>query len=253
MSRRKSNFDIEQLRISGRIAAEIVERLSHEVKAGVSAAEIDVMAADLCKEYGVAAAFYGYDGFPASICISVNDEVVHAIPHAQKIFADGDVVKLDFGVIYRGYYSDHCRTFPVGTLSPRRQELLKVGEAATNNAVALCRAGNRVGDLSHAMQSTAENSGFSVVRMYIGHGIGKRLHEEPEIPAFGEPGMGPELQTNMVVCVECQVCEGSGEVKHDRDGWTSRTKDGGYAVMFEHMVRITEEGPDILTALPSVA
>ncbi len=247
MARIKSNFDLEQLRTAGRIAAEIVETLSHELEEGVSAAQIDAHAAQLCQEYGVEAAFLGYEGFPNSICIAVNDEVVHAIPHAQKVFRDGDLVKLDFGVKYRGYYSDHCRTFAIGSLSDRHAELLKAGEEAVMNAVAQCRTGNRVGDVSYAMQSTAENVGFDVVRMYIGHGIGKRLHEEPEVPAFGTPGTGPVLQQNMVICVECQVCEFSADVKHDRDGWTSRTKDGGMAVMFEHMVRITDQGPDILT------
>lgn len=249
MSRIKSKFDIDQLRIAGRIAAEIVEALSHELHEGVSALDIDARAAQLCREHGVEAAFLGYDGYPNSICIAVNDEVVHAIPHAEKIFRDGDVVKLDFGVKYRGYYSDHCRTFAIGKLSDVHQRLIKAGQEATDNAVALCRAGTHIGDVSHAMEATAEAAGFDVVRMYIGHGIGKRLHEEPEVPAFGKPGSGVVLQENMVICVECQVCEHSGDVKHDRDGWTSRTKDGGYAVMFEHMVRVTADGPDVLTKL----
>lgn len=237
------------MRIAGRLAAQIVQELSTLVKPGVSAAEVDKRAAQLCAENGVEPAFLGYQGFPNSICISVNDEVVHGIPYQSKVFAPGDLVKLDFGVKYRGYYSDHCRTFGVGQLTPVHQRLIAVGEQATLNAIKLAKSGNRIGDVSFAMQSTAEAAGFSVVRTYIGHGIGKRLHEEPEVPAFGEPGTGPFLQANMVICVECQVCEKGYEINHERDGWTSRTKDGGYVVMFEHMVRITDDGPEILTQL----
>ncbi len=237
------------MRIAGRAAAEIVETLSRSVQPGVSAAQIDQQAAQLCAEHGVEPAFLGYQGFPNSICISVNDEVVHGIPYASKVFGEGDLVKLDFGVKYRGYYSDHCRTIGVGKLTPIHQKLIHAGEQATLNAVKLVKTGNRIGDISHAMQSTAEEAGFSVVRTYIGHGIGKKLHEEPEVPAFGEPGTGPHLQTNMVICVECQVCEKGYEIIHERDGWTSRTKDGGYVVMFEHMVRVTDEGPEVMTLI----
>ncbi len=250
MAKTKSHFDLEQLRKAGQMAAEIVERLSQEVLPGVSAGAIDRLAGDLCREYGVEPAFLGYQGYAYNICIAVNDEVVHAIPYEDKIFSEGDLVKLDFGVKYNGYFSDHCRTFAVGNISSLHEELLQAGKAATMNAVALCKTGNRIGDLSYAMQSTAEAAGFSVVKMYIGHGIGKKLHEEPEVPAYGNPGTGPILQQGMVLCVECQVCEKQADVVHDRDGWTSRTKDGGYVVMFEHMVHVTDDGPEILTLLP---
>jgi methionyl aminopeptidase len=247
VSKIKSTYDLEQMRVAGRVAAEIIEALGKLVQPGVSAAKLDEEAAKLCERHGVEPAFLGYQGFPNSICISVNDEVVHGIPYASKVFAEGDLVKLDFGVKYRGYYSDHCRTFGVGKLTPVHQKLLAVGEAATLNAVKLVKTGNRIGDVSHEEQATAEAAGFSVVRTYIGHGIGKKLHEEPEVPAFGEPGTGPHLQENMVICVECQVCEKGYEIIHERDGWTSRTKDGGYVVMFEHMVRVTDDGPEVLT------
>ncbi len=244
-----SKFALDQIRMAGRMAAEIVESLSHQLEPGVSADWIDQEARRLCRERGVEPAFLGYQGFPGAICLSVNDEVVHGIPAAQKILAVGDLVKLDFGVKYNGYYSDHCRTFAVGQVSPIHQKLLTIGQAATNNAVKLVRPDNRIGDLSWAMQSTAEEAGFSVVRLYIGHGIGKHLHEDPEIPAFGRPGTGPTLHPDMVICVECQVCEKGYAITHDRDGWTSRTKDGGYVVMFEHMVHITAGDPEILTKL----
>lgn len=251
MAKTKSKFDIDQMRIAGEIAARIVERLSHELKPGVSAGDLNRLSAEMCREYGVEPAFLGYQDFQYNICIAVNDEVVHGIPYDTKVFQDGDLVKLDFGVKYRGYYSDHCRTFSIGKVSELHQKLMIVGEQATLNAVALCKTGNRIGDISHAMQSTAENAGFSVVKMYIGHGIGKKLHEDPEVPAFGQAGTGPTLQEGMVICVECQVCEKKADITHDRDGWTSRTKDGGYVVMFEHMVHITSQGPDVLTQLPA--
>lgn len=251
MARTKSKFDIEQLRIAGGIAAQIVERLSHELKPGVSAGELNTAAGQMCREFGVEPAFLGYQDYKYNICIAVNDEIVHAIPHDAKIIREGDVVKLDFGVKYRGYYSDHCRTFIVGEGSDIHKRLVAVGLAAVENAVALCKTGNRIGDLSYAMQSTAEQSGFTVVKMYVGHGIGKKLHEEPEVPAFGKAGTGPILQEDMVICVECQVCEKGNAVLHDRDGWTSRTKDGGFVSMFEHMVRVTSQGPDVLTTIPN--
>ena len=250
MSKIKSQYDVQQMRISGRIAAEIVQQLSTELRVGQSAGEVDQRARELCAQNGVKPAFLGYQGFSGAICISVNDEVVHGIPYDTKIFAEADLIKLDFGVIYNGYYSDHCRTFPVGKITDQQKQLLAAGEAATLNAVSLAKVGNRIGDLSHAMQSTAESAGFSVVRSYVGHGIGKKLHEEPEVPAFGEPSTGPFLQENMIICIECQVCEGSAEIIHDKDGWTSRTKDGEDCVMFEHMVRITVGEPEVLTALP---
>lgn len=249
MSNIKSNFDIEQLREAGRLAAVIVDQLGKELYVGQSAAEIDARARELCLEHGVEPSFLGFEGYRYALCVSVNDEIVHGIPYAEKIIRDGDLVKIDFGVKYRGYNSDHCRTFGVGALSEQRKKLLWTGEAATANAVALVRDGARVGDLSYAMQSTAEKAGFSVVKMYVGHGIGKKLHEPPEIPAFGKSGTGETLRANMVICVECQVCVGSGEAKHDTDGWTARTKDGSDCVMFESMVRVLPDGCENFTAL----
>lgn len=243
----KSGYDIEQLRHAGRITAEIVAELGSMVQPGNNAGELEERAQELCREHGVTPAFQGYQGYKYGTCIGVNEEVVHAIPYRSKVFQEGDLVKIDFGVRYNGYYSDHCRTFAAGTLQPVHQELLDVGEAATANAVALARAGNTIGDLSHAMQSTAEEAGFSIVRTFIGHGIGKKLHEPPEIPAFGEQNSGLKLRSNMVLCIECQVCERSAELVHDRDGWTTRTKDGGYSVMFESMTLVTDERPEVLS------
>lgn len=244
----KNQFELTQLRESGRIAAVIVDELGKMIKPGVSAGDVELRAQELCLEFGVIPSFMGHEGYRWATCISVSDEVVHGIPYPQKIFREGDLVKVDFGCIYNGYRSDHCRTFAAGELSPIHQKLLLVGEQATMNAVKLAKAGNRVGDLSHAMESTAESNNFSVVEMYIGHGIGKKMHEPPEIPSFGEAGTGMVLQENMVICIECQVCEKGNQVSHDRDGWTARTKDGGYSVMFEQMVRVTKDGPEIFSA-----
>lgn len=248
MAQVKNDFELKQLRYAGHVTAEIVRALGAMIKPGVSAGDLERAAWELCHHHGVTPSFVDVPGYDYATCISVNDEVVHSIPYDSKIFAEGDLVKVDFGVKYNGYYSDHCKTFAVGAVSPLHQELLKVGEAATANAVKLAIDGNRIGDLSFAMQATAEEAGFSVVTTYVGHGIGKKLHESPEIPAFGDPGTGPFLQENMVICVECQVCEKSANLIHERDGWTTRTKDGGYAVMFESMVRVGKKSPEILSA-----
>lgn len=249
MSYRKSTFDIAQLRRAGRVAALVVDDLGRRVQPGVSAAELDARAWELCREHGVEPAFFGHDGYAYASCIAVNDEVLHAIPHASKVFAEGDLVKVDFGAQYRGYYSDHCRTFVAGRV--RNEEdaaLLAAGEAATANAVGLVAAGQHMGTVSHAMEATAEAAGFSVVRKYIGHGIGKHLHEMPEVPAFGKPGTGIVLEPNMVLCVECQVCAGSPDLVQDRDGWTMRTRDGRRSVMFETMVLVTQDGAEVLSS-----
>lgn len=246
----KNSFEVEQLRRAGHISAEIVAQLGAMIRPGVTAADLDTRAWELCRENGVEPTFYGYEGYDYASCISVNDEVVHALPTADKVFQEGDLVKVDFGARFNGYCADHCRTFAVGTLSPKHAQLLAAGQAATFNAVAVAKAGNKIGDISWQMQRTAQDAGFDVVKMYIGHGIGKKMHEEPEIPAFGKPGTGEVLRENMVICVECQVVEGSDQIKHDDDGWTARTKDGGWAVMFEQMIRVTSAEPEILSLWP---
>lgn len=252
MGKRKNQFELEQLRTAGRVTAEIIEALRPMIVAGTSAGDVERRAWELCREHGVQPTFYGYEGYKYATCIGVNDEVVHSIPYDTKVFSAGDLVKVDFGAMFNGYCADHCRTFGVGTLSDVHARLLAAGKAATDNAVALAIAGNRIGDLSHAMQSTAEEAGFSVVKTYIGHGIGKKMHEPPEIPAFGHPGTGEVLQDGMVLCIECQVCEYDSQLESDRDGWTTRTRDGGYAVMFEQMVHVTANGPEIFTPYPGM-
>lgn len=249
MSHTKSQYDLQQMRLAARITAQIVDEIGKMIKPGVSAADLEQHARLRCQQEGVAPAFLGYEGYQYALCVSVNDEVVHSLPTPDKVFQEGDVVSVDFGVMRNKYYSDHCRTFPVGKLSPLHARLLEVGRQAVENAVWLAVAGNKIGDLSHAMQSTAEQAGFSIVKYYVGHGIGKKLHESPEIPAFGPAGKGQVLERDMVICVECQVCEKGAELVHDRDGWTARTTDGGYSVMFESMVHVQAGEPEILTKL----
>ncbi len=247
MGQVKNEFELKQLRYAGHVTAQIVAELGSMIAVGVSAGDLERRAWELCKEHGVTPCFIDVPGYKYATCISVNDEVVHSIPYDTKIFGEGDLVKIDFGVKFNGFYSDHCRTFAVGNISPVHARLLEAGEAATANAVKLAVDGGRIGDLSFAMQATAEDAGFSVVTTYVGHGIGKKLHESPEIPAIGEPGTGAFLKENMVICVECQVCEKSAQLVHERDGWTTRTKDGGYSVMFESMVRVGKKAPEILS------
>lgn len=249
MGRRKSGYDLEQMRLAAQITAQIVDELGAMVKPGISAAELETHARQRCQEEGVVPAFLGYEGYGFALCTSVNDEVVHALPTPQKMLQEGDVISIDFGVVRNGYYSDHCRTFPVGQVSETHARLIEVGREAVEKAITFVKDGNRIGDVSHAMQSTAEKAGFSIVTNYVGHGIGKDLHESPEIPAFGIPGTGGKLEAGMVICVECQVCEFDSQLKHDRDGWTARTVDGGYSVMFEHMVHVTGGEPEVLTRL----
>lgn len=249
MSRRKSQYDLQQMRLAAQITAHIVAELGDMAKPGVSTMELEEHARRRCQEEGVSPAFLGYEGYDYALCTSVNDEVVHALPGKQKVLQDGDVVSIDFGVVRNGYYSDHCQTFGVGQLSPEHARLLEVGRQAVENAIQRVATGTRMGDVSHAMEQTAQDAGFSIVTHYVGHGIGKTLHESPEVPAFGVPGTGEKLERDMVICVECQVCEGSSQLKHDRDGWTARTVDGGYSVMFEHMVHVTDQGPDVMTRL----
>lgn len=249
MARTNSKYDLAQLERLASITAAIVEELGQMVVPGVSADQLEQRAQELCRENGVKPSFQGYMGYQYALCLSVNDEVVHAFPTPDKVFQEGDVVSVDFGVTSKGYNSDHCRTFAVGKLSDVHQRLLKTGEEAVLKAITKARAGHHIGDVSNVMETTAKEAGFDIVTNYVGHGIGKKLHESPEIPAFGNPGTGPKFQKDSVVCIECQVTEGSSALKHDRDGWTARTKDGGYAVMFEHMVQITDGNPRILTQL----
>jgi methionyl aminopeptidase len=243
----KSSREIGHMRAAGRILAEVKERLRALVRPGVSTRDIDGDVEALILSRGARSAFKGYRGFPATVCTSINDEVVHGIPSPKRKLAPGDIIGLDLGCIVEGYYADCAVTLPVGEVPPRVQELLDVTRESLDKAIVQCRQGNRLGDISHAVQTHCESHGFGVVRAFVGHGIGRQLHEDPQIPNFGEPGRGPILKPGMVLAIEPMVTMGSWEVRILEDRWTAVTEDGSLAAHFEDTIAITESGPEVLT------
>ena len=235
------------MRAAGHILAEAMQRLHALVKPGISTAEIDREVEDFILNRGAKPAFKGYRGFPATVCTSINEEVVHGIPSPQRRLKEGDIIGLDLGCVVDGYHADCALTLAVGEVPPRVQELLDVTRESLDRAVDQCRPGRRLGDISHAVQEHVERHGFSVVRQFVGHGIGRELHEDPQVPNFGEPGRGLVLKPGMVLAVEPMVTMGSWEVRILPDRWTAVTEDGSWAAHFEHTVAISENGPDVLT------
>ena len=233
-----------------KISTRILDELRQAIKPGIYPIEIDKLAGELCKKYSVKPSFKGVVSgqltYNYNSCISVNDEILHGIPNDQKKIQTGDLVKVDFGIIYQGFYTDHCFTVGVNRVSKQDQKLLKVGKQAVLNAVKLAKPGKTTGYLGHEMHSTAFRAGFETLKQYVGHGIGKSLHEDPQIPAFGKPHTGTKLQKNMIICVECQVVPGSDQIYVEKNGWTVKTIDGQKGVMFEYMVRVDKQ-PEILT------
>jgi methionyl aminopeptidase len=244
----KSPREIGLMRKAGHILADVVDRLRSSVKSGMSTLEIDEDVEEFIRSRGARPAFKGYRGFPATVCISINEEVVHGIPSAQRRVKEGDIVGLDLGCIVDGYYADCAFTLAVGDVPPRVQELLEVTRQSLEMGIVECRPGRRLSDVSHAIQSHIERHGFSVVRAFVGHGIGRALHEEPQVPNFGDPGRGPQLKPGMVLAIEPMVTMGSWEVKILDDGWTAVTRDGSLAAHFEHTIAVTESGPEVLTS-----
>ena len=236
------------MRAGGWILAEVMQQLKTFVKPGISTLEIDREVESFILSRDVQPAFKGYRGFPATVCTSINEEVVHGIPSASRFVKEGDIIGLDLGCIVEGYYADAAFTLAVGEIPSRVQALLDVTRESLYRGIAECRPGRRLGDLSHAIQQHVEAHGFSVVRAFVGHGIGVALHEDPQVPNFGEPGRGPTLKPGMVLAIEPMVTMGSHEVRILSDRWTAVTEDGSLAAHFEHTVAITEEGPEILTA-----
>jgi methionyl aminopeptidase len=249
----KSPRELQHMRAAGRILAEVKERLKALVKAGVSTKEIDDDVEALILSRGAKSAFKGYRGYPATVCTSINDEVVHGIPSAKRKLKEGDIIGLDLGCIVEGYYADCAISLPVGSIPARVQELLDVTRESLDKAIVQCRSGNRLGDVSHAVQSHVESHGFAVVRAFVGHGIGKQLHEEPQVPNFGEAGRGPLLKAGMALAIEPMVTMGSWEVRVLEDRWTAVTADGSLAAHFEDTIAITDDGPEVLTRLPLAA
>lgn len=244
---RKSSSEIEIMREAGRITARALRLVGEAVRPGITTAELDEIAEETIRGAGALPAFKGYHGFPATICSSVNDEVVHGIPTRLKRLLLGDIVSVDVGAIVDGYYGDSAMTFPVGEVDNETQRLLDVTRASLEAGIAKTRTGMRLYDISAAIQAVAEDAGFSVVREYVGHGIGREMHEEPQIPNFGPVGKGPSLKEGMVFAIEPMINAGAATVRQMDDGWTVMTADGSSSAHFEHTIAITEDGPIILT------
>jgi len=247
----KTEREIESMRRAGRVVARILDETAELVAPGITTWELDRFAESKCKEYGVTPAFKGYHGFPASFCISVNEEVVHGIPSKKRILKEGDIVGVDFGVVADGWYGDSARTYPVGKVAASALQLVEVTKRSLERGIQQCREGNHVSDIGHAIQNYVESFGFSVVRDFVGHGIGRALHEDPQVPNYGSPGRGISLKKGMVLAIEPMINLGKPEVKVLGDGWTAVTVDRSLSAHFEHTVAITDQGPEILTASAS--
>lgn len=244
----KQPDEIDKARASSRIVAEVLSVLRERIKPGVTTRELDKIAESFTEKRGAKPAFKGYRGYPYSLCASVNEEVVHGMP-SGRVLKEGDIVGLDFGVYYQGFYGDAAVTLPVGRVSEEAARLMRVTEQSLYAAIEQASSGNRLGDISAAVQETAESAGYSVVRDFVGHGIGRNMHEDPQIPNFGKKGRGIELQTGMILAIEPMVNAGRYRVKILPDGWTVITEDGSLSAHFEHSVAITDNGPEILSRL----
>jgi methionyl aminopeptidase len=243
----KSKREIEMMRESARRLQNVFQGLDGAVKPGVTTSDIDQKAEQLILSQNVEPAFKGYRGFPACVCTSPNEIVVHGIPSKSCQLKEGDILSLDMGLIYEGYYSDSARTIPVGPVSPEIIDLIEVAREALYKGMAEMKVGNRISDISHAIQTFVEGRGFGVVRDFVGHGIGRALHEDPQVPNFGKPGKGPKLEVGMVLALEPMVVQGSHEVEILKDSWTVVTRDRKLAAHHEDTIALTEEGPVNLT------
>lgn len=244
----KTADEVARMRDSGRIVAEILDLLEERVVPGVTTLELDQIAERECRKRGAKPAFKGYGGFPFSICASPEDRIVHGFPNDRPL-PEGEILSIDFGVVWKGFFGDSARTMAVGNISSEKRRLLKATKRSLELGIEKAWPGNRLFDISHAVQSHVEGLGFSVVKEFVGHGIGRGLHEDPQVPNFGPPGQGPLLRSGMVLAIEPMVNVGKGGVKVLDDGWTAVTLDGKPSAHFEHTVAITEDGPQILTAI----
>ena len=244
----RSAAELERMRDAGRLVAEVLTEVAAHVRPGVTTADLDAMAEQRIAKAGATPAFKGYHGYPATICASINEEVIHGIPSGRRILNEGDIISIDVGVSLNGYYGDSAITLPVGQVSEEAARLLRVTEESLYKAIERVRPGNRISDIGYAVQHHVEAHGFSVVREFVGHGIGQRMHEEPQVPNYGEPGRGPRLAEGMVLAIEPMVNAGKPAVKVLADNWTAVTRDGSLSAHFEHTVAVTTDGPWILTA-----
>ena len=232
------------------ISAGALQTVAKAVEPGVSTAELDRLAEEYIRSKGAVPNFKNYQGYPATACISINNEVIHGIPSKQRILKEGDIVSVDLGAMYEGYHGDNAATFAVGDVSPEAKRLMDVTRESLYEGINAARPGGRIGDISHAVQSYVEANGFSVVRQFVGHGVGTKLHEDPEVPNFGKAGHGFRLMSGMTLAIEPMVNAGDYQVRVLKDGWTTVTSDGSLSAHFEHTVVITEDGPKIMTVAP---
>ncbi|MDX2496001.1 MAG: type I methionyl aminopeptidase [Desulfuromusa sp.] len=244
----KSASEIEKMRTAGRMVAEILQMLREKVRPGVTTLDLDQLAEKQCVKWKARPAFKGYGGFPFTICASPNDRVVHGFANQDRL-QDGDIISIDFGLVIDGFYGDSAITVPVGQIDPKTEQLLRVTKESLDCGIAVALPGGHLSDISNAVQTRAERDGFSVVREFVGHGIGRQLHEDPQIPNYGLPGRGPKLKEGMTMAIEPMVNVGLPGVKVLEDGWTAVTVDGQFSAHFEHTIAITENGSEILTSL----
>ncbi|MEW5736929.1 MAG: type I methionyl aminopeptidase [Thermodesulfobacteriota bacterium] len=242
----KSADEIRKMKVANKTVARILARLTKEVGPGITTRQLDRLSERLCSEAKVLPAFKGYQGYPYALCASVNHQVVHAFPNETPL-REGDILSMDFGVLYEGFYGDAAVTVPVGEISPEAAALIRVTRQSLLDGIAQARVGNRLSDISAAVQFCVEAGGFSVVRKFVGHGIGRSLHEEPQVRNYGEPGKGLRLRAGMTLAIEPMVNAGGYDVEVLEDGWTAVTKDGSLSAHFEHSIAITEDGPEILS------
>lgn len=250
MIRLKNREELKRMRAAGKVVSEVLMRLEEEAKEGVTTWELNEIAERMCATGGFKPAFKGYANYPASVCFALNEEIVHGIPSKKKVLKDGDIVGIDFGVLLDGYYADSAITVAVGKIRPVAEKLLRVTRDSLYRGIDMVKSSNRVLDISKEIQTYVENEGFSIVRDFVGHGIGRELHEEPQVPNFIPPngkGGGIKLRSGMVMAIEPMVNEGSEKTKILEDGWTAVTYDGRLSAHFEHTVALTDNGPEILT------
>ncbi|MCJ7508453.1 MAG: type I methionyl aminopeptidase [candidate division Zixibacteria bacterium] len=243
----KTQREIELIRSNGAIVADVLKLMSEKITPGIKTIQLDRLAEKLIRSKSAYPAFKGYRGYPASICVSIDNEIVHGIP-GERVIKEGELVSIDIGVLKDGYYADAAYTFAAGTISPEKEKLVLTTKKALEAGIALVKVGNRLGDVSSAIQSCAEAEGFSVVRDLVGHGVGTKMHEEPQVPNFGSPGQGIILKEGMVLAIEPMVNTGGFEIKTLEDNWTVVTADGSVSAHFEHTVAVRKDGPDILTS-----
>jgi methionyl aminopeptidase len=249
----RSTAELERMREAGRLVGDVLTELAAHVVPGATTADLDALAEKRILAAGATPAFKGYHGYPATICASINDEVIHGIPSGRRMLNEGDIISIDVGASLDGYFGDSAITLPVGLVSEEAARLLRVTEESLYKAIERVRPGSRVSDIGHAVQRHVEAFGFSVVREFVGHGIGEKMHEEPQVPNYGEPGRGPRLAEGMVIAIEPMVNAGKPGVKVLADGWTAVTRDRSLSAHFEHTVAVTEAGPRILTMAPAAA